>query len=154
MASRRGSKTELEFSAGGVVVRVAGDGAQCVVIVPSRRAAGGRRVLALPKGHPDGDETPEQAALREVREETGVEAEIVEPLETIGYWYQRDGRRIRKSVAFFLLRHLAGDPEVHRDHEIDEARWMPIDQAAKELTYPGDRKMVRLAAAKLDGDAR
>ncbi|CAB4916225.1 unannotated protein [freshwater metagenome] len=154
MARRRGPRTELEFSAGGVVIRVVESGPECVVIIPSRRAAGGRQVLALPKGHPDGDETAEQAALREVREETGVQAEVVEPLGTVGYWYQREGRRIRKKVDFFLLRHLEGNPDEHRDHEIDQARWMGLDEAAGALTYPGDREMVRLAASKLDGTAR
>ncbi len=95
-----------EFSAGGVVVRER----ECVVIVPTRRAADGRRVLALPKGHPDGDETPQDAALREVREEAGVEARLVEKLGDVRYLYQRDGRRIAKVVSFFLLEYVSGEP--------------------------------------------
>jgi 8-oxo-dGTP pyrophosphatase MutT (NUDIX family) len=82
-----------EFSAGGVVVR----DRECVVIVPTRRAADGRRVLALPKGHPDGDETAQDAALREVREEAGVEARAVEKLGDVRYFYQRDGGGSRRS---------------------------------------------------------
>ena len=140
---------EREFSAGGVVVRASKDGPQCVVIVPSRPAANGSKVLALPKGHPDGDESAAQAALREVREETGVQAHVVERLGDVRYWYQREGRRIVKVVAFFLLQHEAGDPERHVDHEIDQARWMPLEQAARELTHAGEREIATLALSRL-----
>src|SRR3954462_15873764 len=104
-----------EFSAGGVVFNAARD---VVVIVPTRRAADGSKVLALPKGHPDGAETPEEAALREVREETGVHAEMVEKLGDVRYWYQRSGRRVAKVVSFFLLRYTGGRVEDH-DHEVE-----------------------------------
>src|ERR1700685_2633144 len=88
-----------EFSAGGVVVR----GEEIVAIVPTRRAADGSRVLALPKGHVDPGETPVQAATREVREETGVVAAPVHELGESRYWYRRDGRTIGKAVVFFLF---------------------------------------------------
>src|SRR3954447_1392547 len=97
-----------EFSAGGVVFNAARD---VVVIVPTRRAADGSRVLALPKGHPDGAESPADAALREVREETGVDAEVVEELGDIRYWYMRGGRRIAKVVSFYLLEYVSGELE-------------------------------------------
>jgi 8-oxo-dGTP pyrophosphatase MutT (NUDIX family) len=126
-----------EFSAGGVVVR---DG-RCVVIVPTRRAADGSRVLALPKGHPDGAETAADAALREVREETGVEARLVEKLGDIRYWYMRGGRRIAKVVSFFLLEYVSGELEDH-DHEVEHAEWMALEEAARRLTYQGERDMV------------
>src|ERR1700720_652413 len=93
-----------EFSAGGVVVR----GDEVVVIVPTRRAADGSPVLALPKGHVDDGETPVQAATREVREETGVLAEPVTELGEARYWYRRDRRTIGKSVSFYLFRYLEG----------------------------------------------
>jgi 8-oxo-dGTP pyrophosphatase MutT (NUDIX family) len=134
-----------EFSAGGVVVR---DRA-CVVIVPKRRAADGRRVLALPKGHPDGDETAQDAALREVREEAGVEARAVEKLGDVRYFYQRDGQRIAKIVSFFLLEYVAGEPSEH-DHEVEEARWMALEEAAEALTYKGEREMAARALGRLD----
>jgi ADP-ribose pyrophosphatase YjhB (NUDIX family) len=139
--------TESEFSAGGVVVR----GDECVVIVPVKRSQEGKRVLALPKGHPDGDETPEQAATREVREETGVEAELVEPLGEVAYFYQRKGRRIRKRVRFFLFRYVSGSTDDH-DQEIEEARWMPLAEAAEELTYPGEREMAARALSRVQAD--
>jgi 8-oxo-dGTP pyrophosphatase MutT (NUDIX family) len=138
-----GVGSESEFSAGGVVVR---DG-QCVVIVPTRRAADGSAVLALPKGHPDGGETPADAALREVREETGVDAELVEKLGDVRYWYMRQGRRIAKVVSFYLLEYRAGELEDH-DHEVEQARWMPLEQAARELTYKGERDMAARALSR------
>ena len=133
-----------EFSAGGVVFNAAHD---VVVIVPTRRAADGSRVLALPKGHPDGSESPAEAALREVREEAGVEAEVVESLGEVRYWYQRSGRRIAKAVEFFLLRYVSGDVADH-DHEVEHARWIPAAEAAERLTYDGEREMVRKALSR------
>jgi 8-oxo-dGTP pyrophosphatase MutT (NUDIX family) len=132
--------TEREFSCGGVVVR----GTECIVIVPTRRAAGGVQVLALPKGHPEGDETPADAAVREVREEAGVEATVREELGDVRYWYQRDGLRISKTVTFFLLDYVAGEPDDH-DHEVEYARWIGLDEAARSLTYKGERDMAARA---------
>ncbi|MFN8175019.1 MAG: NUDIX hydrolase [Solirubrobacteraceae bacterium] len=136
-----------ERSAGGVVVR----GDEVAAIVPHRRAADGRAVLGLPKGHLDGDETAEQAAAREVREETGLEAALLAPLGEVRYWYQRDGRRIRKSVRFFLFEYRSGSLADH-DDEIEEARWLGLAEAAEALSYEGERDMVRRAIARLQGD--
>jgi len=135
---------EQEFSAGGVVVR---DG-ECVVVVPTRRAAGGGRVLTLPKGHLAAGESAGDAALREVREEAGLEAALVEKLGDVRYWYQRGGRRIAKVVAFFLLDYVAGEPADH-DDEIEEASWMALEEAAEKLTYPGEREMVATALLRI-----
>ena len=137
MTPPRSSGTSTEVSAGGVVVR---DG-KVAVIVPTRRAADGRRVLALPKGHVDPGETPAQAAAREVREETGVDGELVGELGEVCYWYQREGRKIPKVVTFFLFAYRSGDVADH-DAEVEEARWIPIDEAARTLTYKGEREMV------------
>jgi 8-oxo-dGTP pyrophosphatase MutT (NUDIX family) len=133
-------RTGKEHSAGGVVVR----GDEVIVIVPTRRGAQGQRVLALPKGHVDPGETPEQAAKREVREEAGVDAELVEPLGDVRYFYQRDGLRIRKRVSFFLFDYVSGAPEDH-DDEVEEARWIPLREALTALSYPGEREMVARA---------
>jgi 8-oxo-dGTP pyrophosphatase MutT (NUDIX family) len=136
-----------EFSAGGVVVR----GEEVVVIVPVKRDISGNRVLGLPKGHPDGSETAEAAALREVREETGVEGELVSKLGDVRYWYQRNGRRVSKLVTFFLMEYRSGDLADH-DHEVEEARWMPLAQAARSLTYAGEREMVVRALSQTASD--
>jgi 8-oxo-dGTP pyrophosphatase MutT (NUDIX family) len=136
-----------EFSAGGVVL----NGEDVLVIVPKRRAASGARVLALPKGHVDGDETPEQAATREVREEGGVEAELIDDLGEVRYHYRRGGRLIHKRVHFFLFNYLSGSPEDH-DHEIAEARWISLAEAGSALTYEGEREMVSEALSKTRAD--
>jgi mutator protein MutT len=133
-----------EFSAGGVVVR----NGEVVTIVPTRRAADGSRALALPKGHVDEGETPMQAATREVREETGIVAELVCELGEVRYHYRRDGRTISKTVQFFLFGYLEGDTADH-DHEVQEVRWMALGEAEKRLTYEGEREMVARALALL-----
>lgn len=145
---KRPSKGQArEFSAGGVVVRQD----KVVVIVPTRRAADGSRVLALPKGHVDPGETPIQAAQREVREETGILAEPVCELGETRYWYRRDGRTIGKAVTFFLFTHLGGDIADH-DDEVEEVRWIDLQQARRELSHAAEREMVSLALAHLGQD--
>jgi 8-oxo-dGTP diphosphatase len=140
-------RTEREFSAGGVVVR----GDEVAVVVPHRRSPEGRRVLALPKGHPDGDESMVDAARREVREEAGVDGELVEKLGDVRYWYQRGGRRVFKVVSFYLFSYTGGDVADH-DHEIEKARWMPLSQAARELSFAGEREMVERALSRRSDD--
>jgi 8-oxo-dGTP pyrophosphatase MutT (NUDIX family) len=141
------SMPDPEFSAGGVVVR----GDETIVIVPVKRDANGNRVLGLPKGHPNRDETPAAAATREVTEETGVSAELVDELGETQYSYERKGRRVAKRVAFFLFEYRSGDVADH-DHEIEEARWMPLEEAARSLTYAGERAIVQRALSRLASD--
>ncbi|MCU1489291.1 MAG: hydrolase [Acidimicrobiaceae bacterium] len=146
-AKRPGRAEAREFSAGGVVVR----DEQVIVIVPTRRAADGSRVLALPKGHVDPGETPVQAATREVREETGVVAEPVHELGESRYWYRRDGRTIGKAVVFFLFDYVEGDTADH-DDEVEEVRWIGLEQARTALSHAAEREMVELAIAYLRKD--
>jgi 8-oxo-dGTP pyrophosphatase MutT (NUDIX family) len=144
-ARRSGSRPPAqEISAGGVVVR----GEEVVVIVPTRRAPDGSRVLALPKGHIDPGETALQAAEREVREETGVVVELIRELGEVRYWYRRDGQTIGKSVSFFLFRYAGGDTADH-DDEVEEARWIGLQEAQRELTHAAEREMVERALAYL-----
>jgi 8-oxo-dGTP pyrophosphatase MutT (NUDIX family) len=122
-----------------------------IVIVPVRRDARGNKVLALPKGHPDGDETAEEAASREVSEEAGVTAELIDKLGDVRYSYERNHRRIAKRVEFFLFEYRSGDVADH-DHEIEDARWMPLEEARDALTYDGEREMIERALSRLSRD--
>jgi 8-oxo-dGTP pyrophosphatase MutT (NUDIX family) len=124
-------------------------GDEIVVIVPTRRASDGSRVLALPKGHIDPGENEVQAATREVREETGVVGEPVRELGESRYWYRRDGQTIPKSVLFFLFEYVEGDTDDH-DDEVEEARWMPLAEAQSELSHAAEREIVARAAAYLE----
>ncbi|MBV9363951.1 MAG: NUDIX domain-containing protein [Solirubrobacterales bacterium] len=133
----------VELSAGGAVVH----DSKVIVVVPVKRDARGRRVLVLPKGHLDAGETDELAAIREVMEETGVTAALIDKLGDVEYSYERRGRRRDKRVAFYLFEYRSGSLEDH-DHEIEEARWMPLKEAAEALTYPGEREMVRRALSR------
>jgi 8-oxo-dGTP pyrophosphatase MutT (NUDIX family) len=146
---RGGKRPARERSAGGVVVR---DG-QIVVIVPTRRASDGSRVLALPKGHIDPGENALQAATREVREETGVVGEPVQELGEARYWYRREGQTIPKSVMFFLFRYVQGDTADH-DDEVEEARWIALEDAQNELSHAAEREMVARAAEFLEKERK
>jgi 8-oxo-dGTP pyrophosphatase MutT (NUDIX family) len=132
-----------EFSAGGVVVRRI-RGRPHVAVVRVRD-----EIFALPKGHPNGDESAADAARREVREETGLETELLEKLGDVRYTYQRGGRRIRKAVAFYLFRYRSGSVDDH-DHEVEEALWLPLDEAADRLAYKGEREMVVAARSRVE----
>jgi 8-oxo-dGTP pyrophosphatase MutT (NUDIX family) len=134
--------TERERSYGGVVVR----GGDVLVITP----AGRPQIATLPKGGPQAGERPEATAVREVREETGVEARVVERLGDVRYRYRRGGIRVFKTVGFYLCDFVSGDTADH-DHEVDEARWMPLERARTELTYPGEREMIERALSKVSG---
>jgi len=128
-----------ETSYGGVVVR----GGEVLVITP----AGRRRITGLPKGGPNPGESGEQTAAREVREETGVTARVREPLGDVTYWYRRGGRRVFKTVHFFLCDFVSGSTADH-DHEVEDARWIPLQDARTSLSYPGERALIERALSK------
>ncbi len=141
--------TTLEqISAGGVAFRLGEAETQVAIVAvkPSRR-------WQLPKGLIDAGESEEQAAVREVREEAGIDCELLEKIETVEYWYfaTNKGVRVRfhKLVHFYLLRYLTGDAENH-DHEIDEARFVPIDEAVEMLAFKSEKDVVKKAKSLIE----
>ena len=108
----------------------------------------GGSVLALPKGHIEAGESPEQAALRETREETGLRGDVLAALEEISYvfWSRIHGARVSKRVDFFLLEYRAGSPG-HHDAETDGVRLVSITDAVAALTYPGEKRVMAAALA-------
>jgi 8-oxo-dGTP pyrophosphatase MutT (NUDIX family) len=132
-----------EISAGGVIYRENEDGVE-VCLITCR----GKKRWQLPKGWVEPGETHEQAAKREVREETGLVGEIETPLESIDFWYlSKFGakpERRHKYVHHYLLRYIQGETKDH-DHEVDEARWFPIDRALALLSFPNERSVMARA---------
>jgi 8-oxo-dGTP pyrophosphatase MutT (NUDIX family) len=125
----------LEFSAGGVVLDEQGR-----VLLIRTRDLRDREVWTLPKGALGPGETSATAALREVREETGYRCELVRELTVVTYWFQRNGRRIKKTVRWFLMRPLEKVGE--HDHEVEEAQWVERPEALTRLRYDSDRRLL------------
>jgi 8-oxo-dGTP pyrophosphatase MutT (NUDIX family) len=142
-------ETRFEHSAGGVVVRSGEAGIE--VALAARRRRSGALAWGLPKGQVEPDEEVSLTALREVREETGLEARIREPLGDISYWYVWDGTRIQKKVTFFLMDATGGDFADH-DAEMEEIRWFPLDEALRAASYSSEREVLRRAEAALAGE--
>src|SRR5205823_14177993 len=136
---------EREFSAGGVLVRTIRGRTMLAAIRPR----GKERAWARPKGHVDAGESAAETAVREVREETGVEGRLVEKLGDVRYvytasWEEARGERIFKVVSFFLLRAgrgRIGEIDEAMRIEVAEARWLPLEEAPRLLTYGGERQM-------------
>jgi 8-oxo-dGTP pyrophosphatase MutT (NUDIX family) len=140
---------EREFSAGGVLVKRVRGRPVMAAIRPGGKPEG---VWALPKGNLDPGERPEQTAVREVFEETGVHGRVVEKLGDVKYTYtRRGGVRVFKIVSFYLLRAgrgRLGEIEERMRVEVAEARWLPLDEAPRLLAYGGEREMVEKARAR------
>ena len=135
--------TKLQFSAGGVAFRKQ-DGRIDVALI----SVGADDRWQLPKGLVDKGESTEHAAMREVREEAGIDTEIVTRIDKVEYWYlwKENGQRIRyhKFVYFYLLRYKSGDVRDH-DHEVNEARWLDIDDAIEMLAFDNEKKIMEKA---------
>jgi len=142
---------EREFSAGGVLVKVIRGRPMLAAIRPRGKPEG---LWALPKGKIDPGERPEATAVREVREETGVEGTLVEKLGDVKYTYtRRGGVRVFKIVSFYLVaagRGRLGEIEERMRIEVAEARWLPLEEAPKLLAYGGEREMAKKALGRLD----
>jgi 8-oxo-dGTP pyrophosphatase MutT (NUDIX family) len=144
---------DREFSAGGVLVRRFRGRWWLAAIRPGGRPEG---IWALPKGNVDREESAEATAVREVAEETGVESVSAGKLGDVRYVYTRRGNRIFKVVSFYLLRYRRGrigDVPPQFRHEVDEVRWLPLEDASRLLSYQGEREMAEKALAMLNGEA-
>jgi 8-oxo-dGTP pyrophosphatase MutT (NUDIX family) len=138
--------SKREISAGGVVYRRNDD--EVEIVLASRRTRRGELAWGLAKGGIEDEESMEDAAVREVREETGLLAEIEASLGETRYFYVWENVRIRKTVHFFLMRHTGGDID-DRDDEMEEVRWFPLERALKRAAYRGERDVLVRAAELL-----
>ena len=139
-------ESRSEVSAGGVVYRREEDAVD--LALAARRTRRGQLAWGLAKGAIEQGESDEQAALREVLEETGLEAEVEADLGDIRYFYVWEGVRVRKRVHFFLMRATGGDVTDH-DSEMEDVRWFPLRTAIKRAAYKGEREVIERAAKRL-----
>ena len=137
-----GQTVTRAFSAGGILLRESASGRE--VLLGRRRHDRDGATWSLPKGTPDGDETAEQTALREVREETGLEVRILDSVGDIHYRFVRSGRRIEKTVRYFLMEVTGGDLARH-DHEFEEVRWFDLAEAEAVMSFATERNIVARA---------
>jgi len=134
-------------SAGGVVLRQVALGRE--LVLGRRRRERDGVTWSLPKGTPNGGETIEQTALREVEEETGLQVRILAPIGPIEYYFVQSGTRIHKTVHYYLMEAVGGDLRLH-DHEFDEVRWVRTDDATTLMTFPTEREVVARALPLAD----
>ncbi|WP_199313976.1 NUDIX domain-containing protein [Leptolyngbya sp. FACHB-671] len=143
--------TVQQVSAGGVAFRPGAATAEIVIV-----SVGTKLRWQLPKGIVDLGETPEITALREVREEAGIQTKLIQPIDVTEYWYIGDleGQRVRfhKFVHFFLLAYESGDVQNH-DHEVHEARWVSLEQALELLAFKGEKQIVQQASSMINLNA-
>jgi ADP-ribose pyrophosphatase YjhB (NUDIX family) len=143
---RRRVRTVDEYSAGGLVVDLAREQAHGALI--GRLDRHGRLLWSLPKGHIEAGETAEQAAVREIEEETGIAGAVIGELGTVEFWFVADGRRVHKTVQHFLLRATGGELS-DADVEVSEVAWVPLSRIRAQLAYPDERGLIDTAGRLL-----
>ena len=136
-------KTRNEHSSGGVVIAMR-DGAAHVALIATRN----RTRWGLPKGAVGPDETSEAAALREVREETGLEARIVRPLDTIEYTFRGSDALIHKRVDFYLMEYVAGDLQPQLS-EVDDVQWFELSSSLESASFDSERRLLEMALSSM-----
>lgn len=134
-------KTKLQFSSGGIIYRKVGKKIEVALIV-----RGEGKIFCLPKGKIEKPETPQETALREVEEETGLKGKIDREIGKINYWFysKEEKAQIFKTVYFYLIKYESGETSRH-DFEVEEVMWLSIDEVLKIMTYPTERKMMQKA---------
>ncbi|MBM3743321.1 MAG: NUDIX hydrolase [Actinobacteria bacterium] len=139
--SSRHAKRVDEISAGGLVIDQSGTKGLLIGRIDARDKSRERLLWSLPKGHIEEGESPEAAALREVKEETGIESEISKSLGVIDFWFMAGGKRIHKTVHHFLFKETGGKiaPQVS---EVDDVRWFPLTEIVDRLAYPDEKKLI------------
>jgi len=130
-----------EVSAGGLVIDTTGKLGLLIGRRDQKDASGKRILWSLPKGHIEEGESPEQAALREVQEETGIESVIEKSLGVIDFWFMAGGKRIHKTVHHYLFRE-SGGLLAPQETEVDEVAWFPLAEIVERLAYPDEKKLI------------
>jgi 8-oxo-dGTP diphosphatase len=144
----RPATIRTQVSSGGVIFRTNNNVAEIALI-----AVKGGNVWCLPKGLVDKGEKPEETAIREVLEETGLKGRITNKIGEISYWYyiKEQNARCRKTVHFYLIEYLGGSTKDH-DAEVDDAAWFSIDDATNKVSYKGDKEIIEKAREMLKGN--
>ena len=134
-----------EVSAGGLVVDLTGTMGLLIGRYDHKDASGQRVLWSLPKGHIEAGETPEQAAIREVAEETGIASSITKSLGVIDFWFMAGGKRIHKTVHHFMFTEVGGTL-LAQESEVDEVSWFPLSEIVDRLAYPDEKKLIAKTA--------
>jgi len=134
-----------EVSAGGLVIDTTGTMGLLIGRYDHKDASGKRVLWSLPKGHIEEGETPEQAAIREVAEETGITSSITKSLGVIDFWFMAGGKRIHKTVHHFMFTEVSGTL-LAQESEVDEVSWFPLSEIVERLAYPDEKKLIAKSA--------
>jgi ADP-ribose pyrophosphatase YjhB (NUDIX family) len=134
-----------EVSAGGLVIDTTGTMGLLIGRYDHKDASGKRVLWSLPKGHIEEGETPEEAAIREVAEETGITSAITKSLGVIDFWFMAGGKRIHKTVHHFMFTEVGGTL-LAQESEVDEVSWFPLSEIVERLAYPDEKKLIARSA--------